>query len=123
MRFFTVSLIVGCLLYACGGSATVTCTNQAGVSRTWQKGPSSGFSCCTTGSGGNSVTSSVSKSGGTPSSPQDPRYPVLNAIAHGIDPITAATQFGPWTLHGPFITDDQLAVATNPRTYGWDCQG
>jgi hypothetical protein len=123
VRFSIVGLIAGCLLCACGGNPTVTCTNQAGVSRTWQKGPTSGSPCCTGGSGGNSVTSSVSKSAAAQSPPQDPRYPVLNAIADGIDPITAAKQFGLWTLHGPIITDAQRAAATDPRTYGWDCHG
>ena len=110
--------------------ATVTCTNDARVARTW-----------TTSSGGLQFGGAGSRSAAAPApnevsaaekvsyhpasaSPaqvlaQLQQLYVSDAIDEGIDPVAAARQFGPWTVPG--ATGAQLAHAMDPATYGWHC--
>jgi hypothetical protein len=132
---FLVGLAGLAVLGAAGWSivprtAAVTCTNAAGVARTW-----------TTSSGGLHVggggSASAAASAPDAISPADKsaHHPahvspvqvlaelqqvyVRDAIDNGVDPVSAARQFGPWTVPG--ATGAQRAHATDPATYGWHC--
>lgn len=107
--------------------AAVTCTSNAGVTRTWTTPP---------GGRGNPGASSAEAPGPSLSPADKLRYVpvaltpaqelalkqkvfVTDAIAQGFDPVTAARQFGPWTVQGG--TAEQIAHASDPATYGWRC--
>jgi hypothetical protein len=110
----------GFFLCACGtGFTPVTCTNQSGLTRTWSSLPS-GTSSGLSGGSQSSTKGSIDKSAGPP--PVDIKYPVLSAIAEGIDPVDAARQFGLLTIEDAGVpTPAQIATAQDPATYGWTC--
>jgi hypothetical protein len=110
-------------------TTAVTCTNTAGVARTWTT-TSGGVPF---GGGGMSATRQVSNVSGTDKASYRPvtmspaqqlalrqQVYVVDAIDQGLDPVTAARQFGPWTVPG--ATGAQLAHAMDPATYGWRCR-
>lgn len=110
----------GFFLCGCGtGFTPVTCTNQYGVTRTWSSLPS-GISGGLFGASQASIQGSIDKSAGPP--PVNIRYPVLSAIAEGVDPVDAARMFGLITIADPGVpTPAQIAKAEDPATYGWTC--
>ena len=118
-----VSLVAGLWLCACSpeGAVTVassvTCTNPAGVTRTWfPLGSAPG------GSGSESTAAAAPNYGGksSPNPAVDPKDIVYGTISRGLDPLDAARLFGPLTIPDEaHATDAQLATAKNPATYGW----
>jgi hypothetical protein len=111
-------------------TTAVTCTNAAGVARTWTTS-SGGLQVGGAGSGSAAAAapnavSAADKASYHPASvspaqvlAQLQQLYVSGAIDNGVDPITAAHQFGPWTVPG--ATGTQLAHAMDPATYGWHC--
>ncbi len=122
MRPLLLVLFAGVLLCACGSSFTpVTCTNQAGVTRTWNALPAGTPGSFLDGQSQASTTGSIDKTGTPPA--VNVKYPVLSAIADGIDPVDAARQFGLMTIADVAnATPAQIASAQDPSTYGWTCQ-
>ena len=121
MRAIILVPFAGLLLCACGGGFTpVTCTNQSGVTRTWSSLPSGTSGAALSGHSEASVTGSIDKTSAQP--PVNPKYPVLSAIADGIDPVDAARQFGLMTIEDVAdATPAEIASAQDPATYGWNC--
>src|ERR1700676_1629085 len=127
MRWVVVAICASCALGLGGwaiaraafpAATSVTCTNDAGATRTWTSPPAQ-FG----GSAGSLSASAAAPGGGSKTSPPHPPTfadlqwtMVGSAIAGGIDPVTAARQFGPWTVPG--ATGAQLAHAMDPATYG-----
>jgi hypothetical protein len=98
------------------------CTNNAGVARTWTNADSGLFSLFQ-GSGSASASASASDSKNAPQAAPlavKPQEPVLDAIAHGVDPVDAARLFGTIFLPGN-ISAAERAAAQDPATYGWRC--
>jgi hypothetical protein len=122
MRALLLVPFAGFLLCACGNGFTpVTCTNQAGVTRTWTSLPSGTSGSLLSGLSRASTTGSIDKTGTPPA--VNIKYPVLSAIADGIDPVDAARQFGLMTIADVAnATPAQIASAQDPSTYGWTCQ-
>lgn len=99
-----------------------TCTNNAGVVRTWANADSA-FHGFFQGSGSASASASQSDSKNAPQAapPSVTRQePVLDAIAHGVNPVDAARLFGTVFLPGD-ISAAERAAAQDPATYGWHC--
>lgn len=121
MRAILLVPFAGLFLCACGSGFTpVTCSNQSGLTRTWSSLPSGTWEGAPFGGSQASISGSIDKTAGPP--PVDPKYPVLSAIADGIDPVDAARQFGLLTIEDvAHATPGQIASAQDPATYGWSC--
>jgi hypothetical protein len=122
MRALLLVPFAGFLLCACGSGFTpVICTNQAGVTRTWTSFPSGTSGSLLSGLSRASTTGSIDKTGAPPE--VNVKFPVLSAIADGIDPVDAARQFGLMTIADVAnATPAQIASAQDPTSYGWTCQ-
>ena len=116
-----------CGLLACGAFAgcnsatasSIVCTDAHGVKHTFAP---------FTGTGNHGGTHSAATSSqvfldkSRPVAGEDASYVVTSAIDGGVDPISAARDFGKLTLQDPVhASASQLAHATDPRTYGWTC--
>lgn len=94
---------------------TVTCTSNTGVTRTW--------SASDPGGAGAGATSAASANNGSKTAPLptiNQQEAVLGAIRDGVDPVSAARQFGTVGLRGDAGAADR-AAAIDPATYGWHC--
>lgn len=119
-------LVAALLLTNRGGPGipvwTGICTNNAGVARTWTNADS-GFFGLFQGSGSASASGAMSDTKNAPQAAPPsvkPQEPVLDAIAHGVDPVDAARLFGTVFLPGN-ISAAERAAAQDPATYGWHC--
>lgn len=110
--------------------ASVTCTNDAGVARTWTTASGrlqfGGAGSASASAAAPKEVSAADKAAyhAAIASPaqviaQLQQVYVGDAIDNGVDPVTAARQFGPWTVPG--ATGAQLDHAMEPATYGWHC--
>ena len=110
-------------------TSSVTCTNTAAVTRTWTSTTAGSFA----GPGSASAeavgpSAYPDQKGSVQTGPVSPAQElalkqkayVTDAIANGLDPVTAARQFGPWTLPSG-ATAAEMAHAMDPATYGWHC--
>ena len=94
---------------------TVTCTSDAGVTRTW-----SAPAPVAAGPGSTSATSFNNGSKTAPVPAIEKNLAILGALRDGVDPVSAARQFGAVELSGAASAGER-AAAIDPATYGWHC--